>query len=113
MPDFAPGHEIISRLEKDRVSVDCRGKLDGNETIESVGLTVAEQVTAHLGISEVAVTNAPVQINKQTVPAGQAVQFMCDARGVDVKEQWFYRLHIEFDTSDGRHLAGGIKLKTD
>lgn len=112
MSKFAPQIELITRKEARTVSVDCRGSLDGADIITSI-VTVEETGTAHLGITDARISDAPLEINQETVPAGKAIQFKVDATGASVKHKWEYEISLLFENTSGDRVEGGVRLKTD
>lgn len=112
MPEFAPEITPISRHERRLVSVDCSGNLPSEATIAGAP-SVSEIGTAHLTISAVVVNTEELVINDRLVPFRQAIQFLLDARGPNVRRNWVYNILITFDTDTGERVAGAVRVSTD
>lgn len=91
--------------ETRHVAVDMRGKLDTGEDLTGTP-TIVEVTTAHLTLSNKAISDEDLTINGDTVPAAQAVQFTVSGGTAGIS----YTIRITVATTLGQTIIENLSL---
>ena len=110
---YAGDVRVKSVSEVRNVSVDMRGALDSGELLSGTP-TITEVSTTDLTLASKAVSVAPLTINGQTVPTGQAVQFKVSGGTIPsgkTSKTYAIKVQCATDSSPAQTVIRCIRLK--